>query len=56
MSGNSSTMLAFEKRFNPVLAMDREAIVETLADDPPIPFDMNTIIQFNPGRKLQQIA
>ncbi|MCH8113797.1 MAG: hypothetical protein IH905_17900 [Proteobacteria bacterium] len=51
-----STTLAFEKRFNPMLALDRDAFVEALVDVPPKPADMNAIIRFNQGRDLKETA
>jgi hypothetical protein len=49
MSGKPSTTVAFEKRFNPMLALDRDAFVEALIDVPPKPAEMATMIEFNKG-------
>ena len=49
MSGKPSTTIAFEKRFNPMLSLDRDAFVEALIEVPPKPADMAAIIDFNKG-------
>ncbi|MFQ5973625.1 MAG: MBL fold metallo-hydrolase [Alphaproteobacteria bacterium] len=51
MSGKPATTIAFEKRFNPILMMDRDAFVEELsAQIPPKPTEMETVLRFNRGR------
>lgn len=50
MSGKPSSTLAFEKRFNPMLTLDREAFIDALSDVPPNPTEMAAIIRFNRGR------
>ena len=48
LSGKPASTLGFEKRFNPMLSMTREAFVNELtADIPPPPLDMNRIIDAN---------
>ena len=48
LSGKPSSTLGFEKRFNPILSMSREAFVEALtADIPPQPQDMASIVEAN---------
>jgi hydroxyacylglutathione hydrolase len=49
MSGKPSSTIAFEKRWNPMLALDRAAFVEALADVPPKPAAMEEIIRSNSG-------
>lgn len=49
MSGKPSSTLAFERRFNPMLALDREAFVAALADGPPRPAEMDAILCANRG-------
>jgi len=51
MSGKPSSTIGFEKRWNPMLALDRDAFVTTLSDVPPKPSDMMTILRENQGRK-----
>lgn len=53
MSGKPSTTLAFEKRFNALLHMDREEFVEALCDVPPKPAEMAAIMRFNQGRQTE---
>ena len=48
MSGKPSSTLAFEKRWNPVLALDREAFIEKMTSRvPPKPAELETILQTN---------
>ena len=51
MSGKPMSTLAFEKRWNPTLQLDRTAFVEKMAGNmPPKPAEMDTIIRANRGR------
>jgi hydroxyacylglutathione hydrolase len=50
LSGKPSTTLAFEKRFNPMLTLDRDAFVEALSVVPPRPANMDAILARNQGR------
>lgn len=50
MSGKPSSTIAFEKRWNPVLSLDRAAFVEALAGETPRPAEMERILRFNQGR------
>jgi hydroxyacylglutathione hydrolase len=47
LSGKPSSTMAFEKRWNPMLSLDRETFIDRLADVPPEPADMQQILQFN---------
>jgi hypothetical protein len=48
LSGKPASTLAFEKRFNPLLGLAREAFIEQLcADIPPRPADMARIVAAN---------
>lgn len=48
LSGKPASTIGFEKRFNPMLSMTRDAFVEALtADIPPQPADMMRIVQAN---------
>lgn len=49
LSGKPSSTIAFERRWNPILSMDRSAFVDRLADVPPEPVDMFRILAFNRG-------
>jgi hydroxyacylglutathione hydrolase len=51
LSGKPSSTMAFEKRWNPMLSLERDAFIDRLADVPPEPVDMQQILQFN--RHLQ---
>lgn len=51
MSGKPMTTLAFEKRWNPMLGLGREAFVSQISEGiPPKPADIETILLFNRGR------
>ena len=50
LSGKPSSTIAFEKRWNPMLSLDRHAFIERLADVPPEPTEMHRILEFNRGR------
>ena len=52
MSGKPSSTIAFEKQWNPMLALNRAAFVEALADVPAKPAAMEQILLLNQGRKL----
>lgn len=49
MSGKPSSTIAFEKRWNPMLALDKDAFVTALADVPPKPASMEAVLRFNQG-------
>jgi glyoxylase-like metal-dependent hydrolase (beta-lactamase superfamily II) len=51
MSGKPSSTIAFEKRWNPLLQLARDAFVEEVGTNvPPKPTDMEAILRFNQGR------
>jgi len=50
LSGKPSSTIAFEKRWNPMLSLDREAFIDALSQVPPRPADMERIAAFNRGR------
>lgn len=51
MSGKPMSTLAFEKRCNPVLHLDRTAFIESIASGlPPKPTEMESILRANQGR------
>jgi glyoxylase-like metal-dependent hydrolase (beta-lactamase superfamily II) len=51
MSGKPMSTIGFEKRWNPMLAMDRDAFVTALTETiPPRPAEMDRMVAFNLGR------
>jgi len=50
MSGKPSSTIAFERRWNPMLSLDREAFIGALADVPPKPSEMEHVLRFNLGQ------
>jgi glyoxylase-like metal-dependent hydrolase (beta-lactamase superfamily II) len=48
-SGKPMTTVGFEKRWNPMLALDRDTFVERLSNVPPKPADMERVLAFNRG-------
>lgn len=51
MSGKPMSTIGFEKRWNPMLAMGRDAFISTLtASIPPRPAEMDRMVAFNLGR------
>jgi len=50
MSGKPSSSIGFERRWNPMLKLDRTAFVDALEDVPPKPFEMQRIMRKNQGR------
>jgi glyoxylase-like metal-dependent hydrolase (beta-lactamase superfamily II) len=49
LSGKPSSTIAFERRWNPMLTMGRDAFVNALGDVPPKPDQMQQILAFNRG-------
>jgi glyoxylase-like metal-dependent hydrolase (beta-lactamase superfamily II)/rhodanese-related sulfurtransferase len=49
MCGRPSTTIGFERRFSPVLQLDEEAFLDSVAEAPPRPLNMNAIIATNRG-------
>jgi len=56
LSGKPSSTLAFERRWNPMLSMDRDAFVAALADVPAKPAHMETILAANRGDVAQDTS
>jgi len=50
MSGKPSSTIAFERRWNPLLGVTREAFIEALLDVPSKPPEMQQIMRANQGR------
>ena len=49
LSGKPSSTIAFERRWNPALSLDREAFIAALADVPAKPAEMERILASNRG-------
>jgi glyoxylase-like metal-dependent hydrolase (beta-lactamase superfamily II) len=57
LSGKPSSTIAFERRWNPMLSLERDAFVAALADVPTKPADMERILVANRGgRPLETSA
>jgi glyoxylase-like metal-dependent hydrolase (beta-lactamase superfamily II) len=56
LSGKPTSTLGFEKRWNPMLSLDRAAFVEALSIVPPKPAEMERIVAFNRGREATVIG
>jgi glyoxylase-like metal-dependent hydrolase (beta-lactamase superfamily II) len=56
LSGKPSSTIAFERRWNPMLSLDREAFVKALSDVPPKPDDMERVLAFNRGHAVESHA
>ena len=50
MSGKPTSTIAFERRWNPMLSMPRDAFIEALANVPAKPHEMEQILAFNRGQ------
>jgi hydroxyacylglutathione hydrolase len=51
LSGKPASTLGFEKRWNPMLWLDRDAFIQALADVPPKPAEMERVLAFNRGQE-----
>jgi hypothetical protein len=56
LSGKPSSTIAFERRWNPMLSLDREAFVAALVDVPPKPDAMEQVLAFNRGAAVGRTA
>jgi hydroxyacylglutathione hydrolase len=56
LSGKPTSTLAFERRWNPMLSMDRDAFVDALSTVPRKPEEMERILAFNRGLHRDQGA
>ena len=50
MSGKPASSIGFERRWNPMLRLSREAFVDAVVDVPPKPTEMENVLRFNQGR------
>ena len=49
LSGKPTSTIAFERRWNPMLSLDRDAFIDGLANVPAKPDEMEQILSFNRG-------
>jgi hydroxyacylglutathione hydrolase len=56
LSGKPSSTIAFERRWNPMLSLDRDAFIAALADVPPKPEAMEQVLAFNRGAVVGRTA
>jgi glyoxylase-like metal-dependent hydrolase (beta-lactamase superfamily II) len=49
LSGKPSSTIAFERRWNPMLSLSRDAFIDALSSVPPKPDEMEEILTFNRG-------
>src|ERR671937_2907896 len=49
LSGKPTSTIGFERRWNPMLTMDRDGFINALAQVPPKPEQMQQILAFNRG-------
>ena len=54
LSGKPTSTIAFERRWNPMLSLARDAFVEALADVPAKPDEMEQILSFNRGHAQER--
>jgi glyoxylase-like metal-dependent hydrolase (beta-lactamase superfamily II) len=50
MSGKPSSSIGFERRWSPMLKLERTAFIDALEDVPPKPAEMERIVRCNQGR------
>ncbi|MGH9255683.1 MAG: MBL fold metallo-hydrolase [Vicinamibacterales bacterium] len=55
LSGKPSSTIAFERRWNPMLSIERHAFIDALADVPPKPEDMERILAANRGQERVEV-
>jgi len=55
LSGKPASTIAFERRWNPMLAMSRDAFIDALSNVPPKPEDMEQILAFNRGGRAAAV-
>jgi hydroxyacylglutathione hydrolase len=49
LSGKPTSTLAFERRWNSMLSLDRHGFIEALSDVPPKPAEIERVLAFNRG-------
>jgi hydroxyacylglutathione hydrolase len=55
LSGKPTSTIAFERRWNPMLSLDRDAFIDALAEVTPKPDEMEQILAFNRGHADTQV-
>ena len=56
LSGKPMSTMAFERRWNPMLSMDRQTFIDALADVPPKPAEMARMLALNRGETNVQVG
>jgi glyoxylase-like metal-dependent hydrolase (beta-lactamase superfamily II) len=56
LSGKPTSTIAFERRWNPMLSLDRDAFINALAQVPPKPEQMQQILAFNRGMATANVT
>jgi glyoxylase-like metal-dependent hydrolase (beta-lactamase superfamily II) len=51
LSGKPTSTLAFERRWNSMLSLDRQEFIEALSHVPPKPSEMERVLAFNQGHE-----
>jgi len=51
ISGKPTSTIAFERRWNRMLALDRRAFIDAIVDVPPKPEEMERVLAFNRGEE-----
>jgi hydroxyacylglutathione hydrolase len=51
ISGKPTSTIAFERRWNWMLSLDRQAFIEAIVDVPPKPEEMERVLAFNRGER-----
>lgn len=55
LSGKPASTIAFERRWNPMLSLARDAFIEALANVPAKPDGMEQILAFNRGHAATKV-
>jgi len=55
LSGKPTSTIAFERRWNPTLSLDRDAFIEAMAHVPAKPAAMEQILMFNRGHSEMKV-
>ncbi len=51
ISGKPTSTIAFERRWNRMLSLDRQAFIDAIVDVPPKPDEMERVLAFNRGER-----
>ncbi|MGH9386351.1 MAG: MBL fold metallo-hydrolase [Vicinamibacterales bacterium] len=55
LSGKPTSTIAFERRWNPMLSLDRDGFIDALTNVPAKPEEMEEILSFNRGQSRIQV-